>query len=77
MEYWRSQVKRFEALVEAGAISRQEFDQAQNSLRTAEARLAALDAQVKEGQVQLQFFRVTAPQSGIGRRHPGSRSATA
>jgi RND family efflux transporter MFP subunit len=64
VEYWRGQAKRLEALVEAGAISRQEFDQAQNSLRTAEARLAALDAQVKEGQVQLQFFRVTAPQSG-------------
>jgi RND family efflux transporter MFP subunit len=64
VEYWRGQVKRLEALVEAGAISRQEFDQAQNTLRTAEARLAALDAQVKEGQVQLQFFRVIAPQSG-------------
>ena len=45
--YWREQVKRLEALVAAGAISRQEFEQAQNSLRTAEARLAALDAQVK------------------------------
>jgi RND family efflux transporter MFP subunit len=64
VEYWRGQVKRLEALVEAGAISRQEFDQAQNTLRTAEAHLAALDAQVKEGQVQLQFFRVIAPQSG-------------
>ena len=63
--YWRQQVKRLEALVEAGAISRQEFDQAQNSLRTAEARLAALDAQVREGRVELQFYRVTAPQAGI------------
>lgn len=63
--YWRLQLKRMEALVDAGAISKQEFEQAQNSLRTAEARLAALDAQLREGRVQLQFFRVEAPQSGI------------
>jgi RND family efflux transporter MFP subunit len=65
VQYWRLQVKRLEALVEAGAISRQEFEQAQNSLRTAEARLAALDAQVREGRVELQYYRVTAPQSGV------------
>jgi len=63
--YWRGQVKRLEALVEAGAISRQEFEQAQNSLRTAEARLAALDAQVSEGRVELEYYRVNAPQAGV------------
>ena len=63
--YWREQVKRLEALVGAGAISRQEFDQAQNSLRTAEARLAALDAQVSEGRVELDYYRVNAPQAGV------------
>ena len=31
--YWRAQTKRLESLVEAGAISKAEFDQAQNSLR--------------------------------------------
>jgi RND family efflux transporter MFP subunit len=65
VQYWRQQVKRLEALVEAGAISKQEFEQAQNSLRTAEARLAALDAQVREGQVELRYYRVTAPQAGV------------
>jgi RND family efflux transporter MFP subunit len=64
VQYWRQQVKRLESLVGAGAISRQEFDQAQNSLRTAEARLAALEAQVGEGRVQLQYYRVEAPQAG-------------
>ena len=62
--YWRAQTKRMESLVEAGAISKAEFDLAQNSLRTAEARLAALEAQVREGSVQLQYYRVTAPQAG-------------
>lgn len=63
--YWRGQVKRLETLVGAGAISRQEFEQAENSLRTAEARLGALDAQLREGQVQLQYHRVDAPQAGV------------
>lgn len=62
--YWRQQVKRLEALVQAGAISAQEFEQAQTSLRTAEARLASLEAQLAEGRVELQYHRVVAPQSG-------------
>lgn len=65
VQYWRQQVKRLEALVEAGAISRQEFEQAQNSLRSAEARLASLDAQLREGRVELQYYRVDAPQAGV------------
>lgn len=64
VQYWRQQVARLEALVTAGAISKQEFEQAQNQLRTAEARLAANDAEVREGQVQLGYYRVDAPQSG-------------
>ena len=63
--YWRAQVKRLEALVDAGAISRQEFEQAQNSLKAAEAKLSALDAEVREGRVQLQYYRVVAPQAGV------------
>ncbi len=65
VQFWRQQVQRLDALVAAGAISKAEFDQAQNSLRTAEARLAALDAQVREGRVELGFYRVEAPQSGV------------
>lgn len=63
--YWRQQVKRLQSLVEAGAISRQEFEQAQNSLNAAEARLSALDAQVRQQQVELQYYRVVAPQAGM------------
>jgi len=63
--YWQQQAKRLASLVDAGAVSKAESDQAQNQLRTAEARLKALKAQVQEGRVQLSFFRVTAPQSGV------------
>ena len=65
VEYWRLPVQRLEALVGAGAISKQEFEQAQNSLRTAEARLGAVDAQLREGRVELRYYRVDAPQAGI------------
>jgi RND family efflux transporter MFP subunit len=63
--YWQQQAKRLTSLVDAGAVSKAESDQAQNQLRTAEARLKALNAQVQEGRVQLSFYRVTAPQSGV------------
>jgi RND family efflux transporter MFP subunit len=63
--YWRGQVKRLESLMAAGAISRQEFEQAQNQLRNAEAKLAALEAQVSEQRVELQYYRVLASQSGM------------
>jgi RND family efflux transporter MFP subunit len=65
VQYWRLQVKRLEALVAAGAVSRAEFEQAQNSLKTSEARLATVNAQVSEGRVQLQYYRVVAPQAGV------------
>ena len=65
VQYWTQQVKRLQALVTAGAISRQEFEQAENSLRTAQARLSALNAQVNEQQVELQYYRVAAPQAGV------------
>jgi len=63
--YWKSQVERLEALLKAGAISQNEFDTARHNLESAEANLGALDAQVREGRVQLQYYRVTAPTPGV------------
>jgi RND family efflux transporter MFP subunit len=63
--YWKSQVERLQALLKAGAISQNEFDSAQHSLDAAQANLAALDAQVREGRVQLQYYKVTAPTPGV------------
>ena len=63
--YWKAQVQRLEVLLKAGAISQNEFDSAQHSLATAVSNLAALDAQVREGRVQLQYYRLTAPTAGI------------
>jgi RND family efflux transporter MFP subunit len=63
--YWKAQVQRLQSLLTAGAISQNEFDAAQHNLSTADANLAALDAQVREGRVQLQYYRVTAPTAGV------------
>ena len=61
----RQQYQRSTQLLEAGAISKQELEQAETSLRTAEARLQSLQAQVKQQEVQLQYFTVTAPTAGV------------
>jgi RND family efflux transporter MFP subunit len=63
--YWKAQVARLQTLLAAGAISQNEFDTARHNLETAEASLSALDAQVREGRVQLQYYRVTAPTAGV------------
>jgi RND family efflux transporter MFP subunit len=63
--YWKGQVERLQSLLKAGAVSQNEFDTAKRNLDAAESALAALDAQVREGRVQLQYFRVTAPTAGV------------
>jgi len=63
--YARQQAQRSHELVAAGAISRQEAEQADTQLRTAEADLASLQAQVRQQEVQLRYFTVTAPTAGI------------
>jgi RND family efflux transporter MFP subunit len=61
----RQQAQRASELFAAGAISKQEQEQAATALQTAEASLKALQAQVQQQQVQLRYFTVTAPTAGI------------
>jgi RND family efflux transporter MFP subunit len=63
--YWTSQVARLETLVKAGAISQNELDTARHNLDAARSNLAALDAQVREASVQLDYYRLTAPAPGV------------
>ena len=63
--YWKSQVERLQALLKAAAISQNEFDTAQHNLETAQSALASLDAQVREGRVELNYYHVTAPTAGV------------
>ena len=61
----RQQQQRSNELHKAGAISRQELETAETALHTAEGDLKALQAQVQQQQVQLHYYTVTAPTSGI------------
>jgi len=63
--YARQQQERANELFAAGAISKQELEQSQTALRTAEASLQALQAQVQQQQVQLRYYTISAPTSGI------------
>ena len=63
--YAQQQQQRANDLFAAGAISRQELEQAQTALTTARASLEALQAQVQQQQVQLRYYTISAPTAGI------------
>jgi RND family efflux transporter MFP subunit len=65
LAYAQQQYDRTSSLAAAGVVSKQDLDQAKSALDTAQAQLKSLDAQVQEQQVQLHYYRVTAPSSGI------------
>jgi RND family efflux transporter MFP subunit len=63
--YAQQQRQRATDLFAAGAISKQELEQAQTAYDTAQASLQALQAQVQQQQVQLRYFTISAPTAGI------------
>jgi RND family efflux transporter MFP subunit len=56
---------RVSGLANAGVVSKQDLDQARATLDAAQAQLQSLGAQVSEQQVQLHYYRVVAPRTGI------------
>jgi RND family efflux transporter MFP subunit len=65
VSYARQQQQRNNELYAAGAISKAQLEQTETALRTADANLKALQAQVQQQEVQLRFFSITAPTAGI------------
>jgi RND family efflux transporter MFP subunit len=65
VQFARQQIDRMKKLFDAGAVSQQELEQAQTSVQTSEAQLQAVNAQIREQQVELAYHRVTAPTAGI------------
>ena len=61
----KQQYDRAEGLSGAGVVSKQDLDQAKATLDAAQAQMDSLDAQVKEQEVQLHYYKVTAPRAGI------------
>ena len=65
LKYAQQQFDRTSALNASGVVSRQDLDQSRSALDAAKSQVQALDATVREQQVQLHYYNVTAPWSGI------------
>ena len=65
LKWAKQQYERASTLYSAGVASKQELDQAKAALDAAQAQMRALDANVREQQVQLHYYRVAAPTAGI------------
>jgi RND family efflux transporter MFP subunit len=65
LTYAQQQLERAKTLLAAGAISQQEFDQAQAGADAALRQLASLTARVQQEQATLRYFEVRAPMAGI------------
>lgn len=56
--------ERASKLASAGVMSAQELQQSTTALNSAKADLAAAESQVRAQQVQLEYYRITAPNAG-------------
>ena len=65
VQWARQQADRQKKLFDAGSVSQQEYEQAATALQTSQAQLQAVDALIREQQVELAYHRVTAPTAGI------------
>src|SRR6266446_946245 len=65
LEYARQQATRMTTLLEAGAASQSEMEQAQTALSTSEAQLKAAEALIRQQRVALAYHLVTAPTAGV------------
>jgi RND family efflux transporter MFP subunit len=57
--------ERAQKLSEAGVISKSDYDNAQASYDSAVAQLKSLEQQLQQQQVELRYYRVSAPMDGI------------
>jgi RND family efflux transporter MFP subunit len=65
LSWTKQQYERAQGLYSAGVVSKQDLDQAKSAMDAAQAQMESLDAQVSEQEVQLHYYRVVAPWSGI------------
>ncbi len=65
LEYARQQATRMKTLLEAGAASQSEMEQAQTALSTSEAQLKAAEALIRQQRVALAYHLVSAPTAGV------------
>lgn len=61
----RQQAQRAQTLLDVGATSRQELEEAIAQQAAAEAELAAIDEQIGQQETELAYYRVVAPTNGV------------
>lgn len=61
----RQQAARAKALLDVGATSQQEYEQAVAQQTATEAQLKAIDDQIGQQETELAYYRVVAPTNGI------------
>jgi RND family efflux transporter MFP subunit len=65
LSFAKQAYERAQRLYQGGAISQQELDQARSNFQSATAEVAALSSQMRENEVQLDYYRITAPAHGV------------
>jgi RND family efflux transporter MFP subunit len=65
LRFAKISLERAQKLLDAGVISKHEFDNAQTSYDAALAQVKALDEQVKQQKVELHYYSVASPMDGI------------
>jgi RND family efflux transporter MFP subunit len=63
--YAKVSLERAQKLFDAGVISKQDYDNAQTNYDSAVAQLKSQDHQVQQQNVELHYYRVSAPMDGI------------
>jgi RND family efflux transporter MFP subunit len=61
----RQQLDRAKAMLDVGAMSLQEYEQAQAAQKAAEAQLRSIEDQIRQQRAELAYYRVAAPTAGI------------
>lgn len=65
LNWAKQQYDRTQGLAAAGVVSKQDLDQAKATLDAAQAQMDSLNEQVREQEVQLHYYKVVAPWTGI------------
>jgi RND family efflux transporter MFP subunit len=65
VQWAKQQADRQKRLLDVGAVSQQDYEQAATAVQTSDAQLKAVDAQIQEQQVELAYYRVIAPTAGV------------
>lgn len=65
LSFARQQFQRTTSLLAIGAVSQQEHERADATMKAAEAQMKALDEQLRQVRLELGYYRVTSPVAGV------------